>query len=101
MLNSLVERQRGLKDRLLSKKLGAKANYECRTFRYIFFAVTARKAESDVNVSITTFHGGQKHIKNNFPFCFRSWVAASRIQPWENSPTFHVKIERVGMITTN
>ena len=43
MLNSLVERQRGLKDRLLSKKLGAKANYECRTFRYIFFAVTARK----------------------------------------------------------
>ena len=43
MLNSLVERQRGLKVRSLSKKWGAKANYEHRTFRYFyFFPVTPR-----------------------------------------------------------
>ena len=77
MLNSLVERQRGLKVRLLSKKLEAKANYERRTFRYIFLPSLH---ECDVKVSITTFYGGQKHTKKNFLFSFRSWVAASKIQ---------------------
>ena len=98
MLNSLVERQRGPKVWLLSKKLEADANYERRTFRYIFLQSLH---ECDVEVSITTFYGGQKHTKKNFSFSFRRWVGASRIQLKENSPTSHVKIERVGIITTN
>ena len=98
MLNSLVGRQRGLKVRLLSKKLEAKAKYERRNFRYFFWPSLH---EYDVKVSIATFYGGQKHTKKNFSFSSRRWVGPSRIQLKENSPTFHVKIERVGMITTN
>ena len=78
MLNSLVERQSGLKVRLLSKKLEAKAITSVELFD-IFISLPSLD-ECDVKVSITTFYGGQKHTKKNFPFSFRSWVAASRIQ---------------------
>ena len=53
MLNSLVERQSGLKVRLLSKKLEAKAITSVELFG-IFISLPSLD-ECDVKVSITTF----------------------------------------------